>query len=73
MSHVNRGRWTLIGLVGGLVAIGAGSVYSQGEQQPTNDAPNRYTSTEKWGNLPAGRPWGASNVGQQQVVRHAKR
>lgn len=62
MSHANRGRWALIGFAAGLVAISAGSVYSQGEPQPTNDAPNPYTSTEKWGKLPAGRTWGALNA-----------
>lgn len=53
MSRVNRWRWPLIGFVVGLVATGAGSVYTQDEQKPTNDAPNPYKSTDKWGKLPA--------------------
>jgi hypothetical protein len=37
-------------------------VYTQVEQRPTNDAPNPYKTTEKWGKLPAGRTWGALNA-----------
>ena len=49
MSHLNKGRWPLIGLVVGLVAIVAGQVYTQGEPQPTNDLPNPYRTTAPWG------------------------
>jgi hypothetical protein len=62
MSHVSRRRWPLIGFVVGMIAIGAGSVYTQDEQKPTNEAPNPYKSTDKWGKLPAGRTWGALNA-----------
>ncbi len=34
----------------------------QDDQKPTNDAPNPYHSTDKWGKLPAGRTWGALNA-----------
>ena len=59
MSHLNRRRWRLVGGVVGLVAIAAGSVYTQNEPQPTNDAPNPYRTTAPWGTLPSGRTWGA--------------
>lgn len=62
MSHAHQERWPLIGFVVGLIALGAGSVSTQDEQKPTNDAPNPYQTTAPWGKLPAGRSWGALNA-----------
>ena len=30
--------------------------------EPTNDAPNPFTATEKWGTLPEGRQWGSTSA-----------
>jgi DNA-binding beta-propeller fold protein YncE len=37
------------------------SALAQIEVQPTNDLPNPYRTIEPWGQLPAGRTWGALN------------
>ena len=55
MSCLNHRRSLLAGFIFGLFAISVGTVYTQDEQKPTNDAPNPYHSTDKWGKLPAGR------------------
>lgn len=33
-----------------------------GASQPTNDAPNPYTTETGWGKMPAGRTWGATSA-----------
>ena len=62
MSRSNRRKSLLASVSVGLLAIAVGTVYTQDEQKPTNDAPNPYHSTEKWGKLPPGRTWGALNA-----------
>jgi len=52
----------LLGLVAGLAMLAGAGVSTQNEQPPTNDAPNPYKSTDKWGKLPPGRTWGALNA-----------
>ena len=37
-------------------------VSAQGAIQPTNDAPNPYTTIEGWAKMPAGRTWGATSA-----------
>ena len=59
MVNLHRHTWRLIGAVVGLIAVAAGSVSTQDEVQPTNDAPNPYRTTAPWGTLPEGRKWGA--------------
>jgi len=59
---VTERRWLSAGLIAALIALGAGRVDTQDAQQPTNDAPNLYRSTDKWGKLPPGRTWGALNA-----------
>ena len=53
MSRVNHKRSLLASVGVGLLAIAVGTVYTQDEQKPTNDAPNPYHSTDKWGKLGA--------------------
>ena len=54
-------------LVAGVAAVvlagGAGyQVLAQGADQPTNDAPNPYTTIENHFKMPAGRTWGSTSA-----------
>ncbi|HTO42983.1 MAG TPA: peptidyl-alpha-hydroxyglycine alpha-amidating lyase family protein [Burkholderiales bacterium] len=38
------------------------ALHADEDPPPSNDLPNPYTTTAPWGNLPAGRSWGALNA-----------
>ena len=61
MSAFERSRLPFAGVLVALLAIAGGAVYTQGDPQPTNDAPNPYKTTAPWGKL-ADRKWGALNA-----------
>jgi len=48
----------LIAMVAAMTLCGA-SAHGEGELQPTNNLPNPYQTTAPWGELPAGKTWGA--------------
>ena len=62
MLQPRRSTFWAAGVFIALIAGGVGSVSTQEEQKPTNDAPNPYRTTAPWGKLPAGRTWGALNA-----------
>lgn len=45
-----------------VVTLAAAAGASQSAVQPTNDAPNPYTTVEGWAKLPEGRTWGATSA-----------
>lgn len=61
MSHVCRVGFAL-GVAVVALAISAGSVSTQGADQPTNDLPNPYQTIAGWAKLPAGRTWGSTSA-----------
>ena len=54
-----------IALVASMIVVAApwrGPARAQTAIQPTNDAPNPYTTIEGWAKMPAGRTWGATSA-----------
>jgi DNA-binding beta-propeller fold protein YncE len=51
----------VVATVAAMTLCGA-SAYGQPALQPTNDLPNPYRTVAPWGDLPAGRTWGALNA-----------
>lgn len=49
-------------VMGAIVTLCGGSAYGEGDSPPTNDLPNPYQTIAPWGDLPAGRTWGALNA-----------
>jgi hypothetical protein len=45
-----------------VMTLCGGSAYGEGDPQPKNDLPNPYRTIAPWGDLPAGRTWGALNA-----------
>jgi DNA-binding beta-propeller fold protein YncE len=60
MSHANRLR-LLVLATGAAMMLGGAAACAQVDAEPTNDLPNPYRSVAPWGDLPAGRSWGALN------------
>jgi sugar lactone lactonase YvrE len=53
MAHLKRATWLLAAL---------GAIAAQQPVEPTNDAPNPYTTIEGWAKMPAGREWGSTSA-----------
>jgi DNA-binding beta-propeller fold protein YncE len=60
MPHCRRLLWLLLATTA-VIALSPSVVTGQADSEPTNDLPNPYRSIAPWGELPAGRTWGAFN------------
>jgi hypothetical protein len=45
------------------ITVWSGPAYGQTDIQPTNSAPNPYSTVEHWAKMPEGRTWGATRSG----------
>jgi streptogramin lyase len=61
MSHIARGRLTLVAIAAAIAMSGA-PPSAQINIQPTNDLPNPYQTVEGWANMPEGRTWGSTSA-----------